>query len=97
MIGPVLRARRVRPSGPVHRGSRMQEPYSLPARSPHRTLLLVIEEAHCLPTATLKHLKRFLELKDGMQRLIGVALIAQPDPTAWTKARKFAAGEAGTR
>ncbi|MBB5204419.1 type II secretory pathway predicted ATPase ExeA [Inhella inkyongensis] len=41
--------------------------------------LLVIEEAHCLPTATLKHLKRFLELKDGMQRLIGVALIAQPE------------------
>lgn len=41
--------------------------------------LLVIEEAHCLPTATLKQLKRFLELKDGMQRLIGVALIGQPE------------------
>ena len=41
--------------------------------------LLLIEEAHCLPTPTLKHLKRFLELKDGMQRLIGVALIGQPE------------------
>jgi len=41
--------------------------------------LLVIEEAHCLPLATLKHLKRFLELKDGMQRLLGVALIGQPE------------------
>lgn len=41
--------------------------------------LLVIEEAHCLPSATLKHLKRFLELKDGLHRLIGVALIAQPE------------------
>lgn len=41
--------------------------------------LLLIEEAHCLPTATLKHLKRFLELKDGMQRLLGIALIAQPE------------------
>jgi type II secretory pathway predicted ATPase ExeA len=41
--------------------------------------LLVIEEAHCLPVATLKHLKRFLELKDGMQRLIGIALIGQPE------------------
>lgn len=41
--------------------------------------LLVIEEAHCLPTATLKQLKRFLELKDGMQRLLGVALIGQPE------------------
>lgn len=47
-------------------------------RSGHRHLL-VIEEAHCLPLATLKHLKRFLELKDGMQRLIGVALIGQPE------------------
>jgi type II secretory pathway predicted ATPase ExeA len=41
--------------------------------------LLLIEEAHCLPTATLKHLKRFLELKDGMQRLLGIALIGQPE------------------
>lgn len=41
--------------------------------------LLLIEEAHCLPTPTLKHLKRFLELKDGMQRLIGIALIGQPE------------------
>lgn len=47
-------------------------------RSGHRHLL-VIEEAHCLPIATLKHLKRFLELKDGMQRLIGIALIGQPE------------------
>lgn len=47
-------------------------------RSGHRHLLM-IEEAHCLPLATLKHLKRFLELKDGMQRLIGIALIGQPE------------------
>ncbi|TXI17662.1 MAG: ExeA protein [Roseateles sp.] len=49
------------------------------SRRAGRRHLLLIEEAHCLPTATLKHLKRFLELKDGMQRLIGVALIAQPE------------------
>ena len=47
-------------------------------RSGHRHLLM-IEEAHCLPLATLKHLKRFLELKDGMQRLLGIALIGQPE------------------
>lgn len=41
--------------------------------------LLIIEEAHCLPLPTLKHLKRFLELKDGMQRLLGIALIGQPE------------------
>ncbi|WP_237218974.1 ExeA family protein [Rhodoferax aquaticus] len=49
------------------------------SRKAGRRHLLVIEEAHCLPLATLKHLKRFLELKDGMQRLIGVALIGQPE------------------
>ncbi len=49
------------------------------SRKSGRRHLLLLEEAHCLPTATLKHLKRFLELKDGMQKLIGVALIAQPE------------------
>ena len=49
------------------------------SRAGGRRHLLLIEEAHCLPLATLKHLKRFLELKDGMQRLIGVALIGQPE------------------
>ncbi len=44
-----------------------------------RKHLVAIEEAHCLPVATLKHLKRFLELKDGLQRLVGIALIAQPE------------------
>ena len=41
--------------------------------------LLVIEEAHCLHIETLKHLKRFSELKDGMRRTLGVALVAQPE------------------
>ena len=49
------------------------------SRRSGRRHLLVIEEAHCLPLATLKHLKRFLELKDGMQRLLGIALIGQPE------------------
>ena len=44
-----------------------------------RRHLLVIDEAHCLPTATLKHLKRFLELKDGLRRVMGILLIAQPE------------------
>ncbi|MDR1890126.1 MAG: AAA family ATPase [Zoogloeaceae bacterium] len=41
--------------------------------------LILIEEAHCLPTPTLKHLKRFLELKQGLSRLLGVCLIGQPE------------------
>jgi type II secretory pathway predicted ATPase ExeA len=49
------------------------------SRRAGRRHLLVIDEAHCLPLATLKHLKRFWELKDGLMRLIGVALVAQPE------------------
>jgi len=41
--------------------------------------LLVIEEAHRMPLPTLKHLKNFMELKDGLRRLLGVCLIGQPE------------------
>jgi type II secretory pathway predicted ATPase ExeA len=41
--------------------------------------VLIIEEAHSLPIATLKHLKRFRELKEGFTRLLGVVLIGQPE------------------
>jgi len=41
--------------------------------------LLVIEEAHCLPIPTLKHLKRFLELNDRLRRLLGILLIGQTE------------------
>lgn len=41
--------------------------------------LVLIEEAHSLPVATLKHLKRFLEIKQGLGRLLGIALIGQPE------------------
>ncbi|MBK1614975.1 ExeA protein [Rubrivivax gelatinosus] len=49
------------------------------SRAAGYTHLLLIEEAHRLPQATLKHLKNFLEMKDGLRRLIGVALIGQPE------------------
>lgn len=49
------------------------------SRSAGYSHLLVIEEAHCLPIATLKHLKRFLELKQGLGRLLGVCLVGQPE------------------
>lgn len=41
--------------------------------------VLVIEEAHSLPMATLKHLKRFSELEDGYTPLLGIILIGQPE------------------
>jgi type II secretory pathway predicted ATPase ExeA len=51
-------------------------------RDSHRTgarHVLLIEEAHCLPVPTLKHLKRYLELKDGMKPLLSVILLGQPE------------------
>lgn len=44
-----------------------------------RRHLLIIEEAHRMPMATLKHLKGWMELKDGLRRLIGVCLIGQSE------------------
>lgn len=39
--------------------------------------VLIIEEAHSLPIPTLKHLKRFFELEDGYDKLLGIVLIGQ--------------------
>lgn len=41
--------------------------------------VLVIEEAHGMPLPTLKHLKRFFELKQGFERLLSIILIGQPE------------------
>lgn len=41
--------------------------------------LMLFEEAHALPTATLKQLKRWLEMRDGLRPLLGIALVAQPE------------------
>ncbi|MBX3589054.1 MAG: AAA family ATPase [Ramlibacter sp.] len=41
--------------------------------------LLVIEEAHCLPVNTLKHLKRLHELRMGRRPLLGILLMGQPE------------------
>jgi type II secretory pathway predicted ATPase ExeA len=41
--------------------------------------VLIIEEAHGMNINTLKHLKRFAELSDGMRKLLGVILLGQPE------------------
>ncbi|MDR1995131.1 AAA family ATPase [Azonexus sp.] len=41
--------------------------------------VLLIEEAHCLPTPTLKHLKRFAEIRDGLSPLLSIVLVGQPE------------------
>lgn len=44
-----------------------------------KTHVLIIEEAHALPTPTLKHMKRFWELTKGYKHLLGVLLIGQTE------------------
>ena len=41
--------------------------------------LLIIEEAHDLSVATLKYLKRFWELEDGLKKLLSILLIGQSE------------------
>lgn len=41
--------------------------------------LLVVEEAHSMPDATLTHLKRLHEVRDGRRGLLGILLLAQPE------------------
>lgn len=41
--------------------------------------VLIIEEAHGMPLPTLKHLKRFFELKQGFERLLSIILIGQTE------------------
>ncbi len=43
------------------------------------SVVLMVEEAHSLMPATLKTLKRMLELKSGHRFLLGVILIGQPE------------------
>lgn len=65
-------------SSPEARFHQLHEVLRQSARTGMRHLL-VIEEAHALPIPTLNHLKRWLELKDGMRSLVGILLIAQPE------------------
>jgi type II secretory pathway predicted ATPase ExeA len=50
--------------------------HSARARNSH---VILIEEAHSLPVPTLKHLKRFTEIKAGFTRLLNVILIGQTE------------------
>lgn len=56
------------------------------AENQERRHLLIIEEAHALPKPTLRHLKRFMEMKDpkkkGLARpLLSIVLLGQPELT----------------
>lgn len=65
-------------SSPEARFRQLHEALRDSSRAGH-SHVLIIEEAHSLPLATLKHLKRFRELKDGLRPLLSVILIGQPE------------------
>ncbi len=73
-VAPMARLK----SSPQARFRQLHEALRDSARSGMRHVL-IIEEAHCLPIPTLKHLKRYLELKDGMRPLLAIVLIGQPE------------------
>lgn len=41
--------------------------------------VIIVEEAHCLPRMTLKHLKRFREIDGARRPLIGIILLGQTE------------------
>lgn len=65
-------------SSPEARFRQLHQALRDSARAGHSHVLL-IEEAHCLPLPTLKHLKRFRELKDGLRPLLSIILLGQPE------------------
>ena len=65
-------------SSPEARFRQVHETLRNSARAGH-SHVLIIEEAHSLPMATLKHLKRFRELKDGLRPLLSIILVGQPE------------------
>lgn len=65
-------------NSPEARARQMHDALRQSSRSGHKHVL-IIEEAHSLPIITLKHLKRFMELKDGLRPLLSIILVAQPE------------------
>lgn len=59
--------------------ARLVEKMLIESSSAGNTHVLIIEEAHDLNTQTLKYLKRFLEIKHGHKKLLGILLIGQPE------------------
>lgn len=65
-------------SSPEVLARRVHEALKRSSRAGNRHVL-IIEEAHDLHSMTLKALKRFYELEDGMRRLLSIILIGQSE------------------
>jgi type II secretory pathway predicted ATPase ExeA len=73
-VAPLAKAK----SSPQARFHQLHESLRDSARAGYAHTL-IIEEAHSLPLVTLKHLKRFRELKDGLRPLLSVLLFGQTE------------------
>ena len=59
--------------------------------------LLLIEEAHSMPDATLRHLKRLHEMRLGRRPLLGILLLGQPELLTKLDPRRAALREVAQR
>jgi type II secretory pathway predicted ATPase ExeA len=66
------------PNGLENRARKVERALKQSAKAGNKHVL-VIEEAHDLSNAALKHLKRICELSDGFNRLVSVILVGQPE------------------
>lgn len=49
------------------------------ARQAGQRVTIAIDEAHAMPEPSLRHMKRLIEVKDGLTRLLSVILLGQPE------------------
>lgn len=66
------------PNGLENRARKVERALKQSAKAGNKHVL-VIEEAHDLSNAAIKHLKRICELSDGFNRLVSVILVGQPE------------------
>jgi len=66
------------PNGLENRARKVERALKQSAKAGNKHVL-VVEEAHDLSNAALKHLKRICELSDGFNRLVSVILVGQPE------------------
>ena len=70
---------RAKPPGSMEAKSRLLQTLLEESAKAGFSHVVMIEEAHCLALPTLKHLKRFHEMKAGRKRLLSILLIGQPE------------------
>jgi type II secretory pathway predicted ATPase ExeA len=76
------------PNGLENRARKIERSLKQSAKAGNKHVV-VIEEAHDLSNAALKHLKRICELRDGFNRLVSVILVGQTELEATLSLSNF--------